>query len=61
METGHEDISGPWQTTDKFRPHSDDLTDPGAHRQVLVALALNGAGVTADALLGILKKVILAH
>jgi hypothetical protein len=61
VKTGHEDIRGPRQTTDEFRPHGDDLADPGAHRQVFMALALNGAGVTADALFGILKKVILAH
>jgi hypothetical protein len=61
VKTGHEDIRGPRQTTDKFWSHGDDLADPGANRQVFMALALNGTGVTADALLGILKKVILAH
>jgi hypothetical protein len=37
------------------------LADLGDHRQFLVALALDRAGIAADAFLGILKEVVFAH
>jgi hypothetical protein len=54
VEARHEDVLGAGQAPDHLGADRDDLADLGADRQGLVALALNGAGVAPDALLGVL-------
>jgi hypothetical protein len=61
VETRHENEGCLGQAADKFRPHGDNLTDPGADRKILVAFALNRTGMATDTFFGILEKVILAH
>jgi hypothetical protein len=39
----------------------DHLAGLGAHRQILVGLADDFAGMAPDAVFGVLKKVVLAH
>jgi hypothetical protein len=61
MKTGHEYIGGLWKASYELRTHCYDLADLRPHREVFVALALDCAGITADALLGVLKKIVITH
>jgi hypothetical protein len=55
VKAGHEYIRGPGKPADHLGPHLNDLAQPGAHRQILVGLALNFTGMASNALFGILK------
>jgi hypothetical protein len=61
MKTEHEDESGSWQATDQFRADLDDLAQTGARRQALIGLALDLAGMAANAFAGILGEMVPAH
>jgi len=54
VKAGHKNIGSPGQTAYKFGTDRNNLADAGTDRQILVALALNRTGVTADTLFGIL-------
>ena len=61
MVARHENIGRPWQAADLPRTDLDNLTKPGACRQVLVGFALYFAGAATNAFTGILKQVVLTH
>jgi hypothetical protein len=61
MKTGHEGIGGLRQLANQPWSHGDYLANLGTDRQVFVALAGYLTAVTANALFGVLKKIIFAH
>jgi len=61
VKAGHECISCPGNGADKNRTNRNNFTKFGTNRQILVALARHFAAVAADALLGVLEQVVLAH
>jgi hypothetical protein len=61
VETRHEHIRCPGETSDKLGPDLDDLTNPGTGRKGLVAFACNFTGMASNALFGILKKIVFTH
>jgi hypothetical protein len=61
VKTGHEDKRRPRPIVKKFRAHLNDLAGSGLGRQGFVALALDLAGMTANAFLLVLQHEILTH
>jgi len=61
VETGHEGIGRPGQVSNELWPNGHNLTEPRAYRQILVNFAGDFTTVAADAFLGVLEQIILAH
>jgi len=56
VKTGHKDVGHTGQIVDHLGPHGNDLTQPGADRQVFVGLAVHFATKTPDAPFAVLKQ-----
>ena len=61
VKTGHEGIGSPGQVADKGRPYRNNFTEPGTHRQILVAFADHFTAPATDTFFYVLKQVVLAH
>jgi hypothetical protein len=61
MKTGHENKGYLGQPPDEFRTDLDDLAEFGSFGKILIGLALDFTGMTANAFFGVLVQIIFTH